>query len=74
MNHYSKKERINTETIIDKINDLFFPTEATLNCKGISCEFNARPILIQIYNSIFCFQITLPERPYVMFNCPESFI
>jgi len=35
---------------------------------GFVNEYSARPILVRMYAGIFCYSITLADRPYILFN------
>ena len=56
----SKREQHTTRTLQDDMREL-------LAGGWLACEFSARPILRRIYSALFCFSITQPEMPYIMF-------
>jgi hypothetical protein len=55
------RESLTSKSLLQDMRDLFWQG-------GFSSEYQARPILMRIYSAIFCFSITMPERPYILFQ------
>lgn len=61
---YQGRDQHNSKTIHINMRELFFNADTI----GLSCDYNARPILTRIYTAIFGFSITQPELPYILFQ------
>ena len=55
-----KREQHTTRTLQDDMREL-------LAGGWVACDYSARPILRRIYSALFCFSITQPEMPYILF-------
>ena len=62
-----KREQHTSRTLQDDMRDLLTAEEGA--SAKVTCEFSARPILRRIYSALFCFSITQPEIPYILFCC-----
>lgn len=62
---YLSREQHTSKSLHNDMKELFWKG-------GFSCEYQARPILMRIYAAIFCFSITQPEMPYILFKGGKS--
>jgi hypothetical protein len=69
---YQGRDQHNGKTIHLNMKELFFPQDESVI--GLACNYQARPILTRIYSAIFCFSITQPEMPYILFDCPSGWL